>query len=451
MPSETSLTAHEILQSGQHSGLTGRFDVPGDKSISHRSLILGGLAIGTTKVTGLLEGEDVMATGRAMQALGAGITRDEDGIWHVAGVGTSGLVAPESPLDLGNSGTGVRLLMGVVAGQPLTATFCGDASLSRRPMARVTDPLAAMGADITARDGDRLPVTIAGSQTPLAADHTSKVASAQIKSAVLLAALNARGTSIVREPTASRDHTEAMLRHFGATVRSRTDPDGTHIVELEGEATLTASDIIVPRDPSSAAFPMVAALITEGSDLTIPAVGMNPLRTGLIRTLREMGGDIEITGQRTEGGEDVADLRVRHSRLHGIDVPPARAASMIDEYPILAVAATQAEGVTRMLGVEELRVKETDRIAVVADGIAAAGGNVAYDDHSMTVTGGAISGGITIDSQHDHRIAMSFLTLGMVSAAPMTVSGCATINTSFPGFADSMNGCGAALRATGSS
>ena len=451
MPSETSLTAHEILQSGQHSGLTGRFDVPGDKSISHRSLILGGLAIGTTKVTGLLEGEDVMATGRAMQALGASITRDEDGIWHVTGVGTSGLVAPESPLDLGNSGTGVRLLMGVVAGQPLTATFCGDASLSRRPMARVTDPLAAMGADITARDGDRLPVTIAGSQTPLAADHTSKVASAQIKSAVLLAALNARGTSIVREPTASRDHTEAMLRHFGATVRSRTDPDGTHIVELEGEATLTASDIIVPRDPSSAAFPMVAALITEGSDLTIPAVGMNPLRTGLIRTLREMGGDIEITGQRTEGGEDVADLRVRHSRLHGIDVPPARAASMIDEYPVLAVAATQAEGVTRMLGVEELRVKETDRIAVVADGIAAAGGNVAYDDHSMTVTGGAISGGITIDSQHDHRIAMSFLTLGMVSAAPMTVSGCATINTSFPGFADSMNGCGAALRATGSS
>ena len=451
MPRETSLTAHEILQSGQHTGLSGRFDVPGDKSISHRSLILGGLAIGTTRVRGLLEGDDVMATGRAMQALGATISRDEDGTWHVTGVGTSGLISPERPLDLGNSGTGVRLLMGVVAGQPLTATFCGDASLSRRPMARVTDPLAAMGAAITARDGDRLPVTITGAQTPLAADHTSKVASAQIKSAVLLAAVNARGTSIVREPTASRDHTEAMLRHFGATVRSHTDPDGTHIVELEGEATLTANDIVVPRDPSSAAFPMVAALITEGSDLTIPAVGMNPLRTGLIRTLREMGGNIEISNQRTEGGEDVADLRVRHSRLHGIDVAPARAASMIDEYPILAVAATQAEGVTRMLGVEELRVKETDRIAVVADGIAAAGGDVAYDDHSMTVTGGAIAGGVTIDSQHDHRIAMSFLTLGMVSAAPMTVSGCATINTSFPGFADSMNGCGAALRAGGSS
>lgn len=386
-----------------------------------------------------------MATGRAMQALGAGITRDETGIWHVNGVGTSGLISPENPLDLGNSGTGVRLLMGVVAGQPLTATFCGDASLSRRPMARVTDPLAAMGASITARDGDRLPVTITGSQTPLAADHTSSVASAQIKSAVLLAALNARGTSIVREPTASRDHTEAMLRHFGATVRSHTDSEGTHIIELEGEATLTAADIIVPRDPSSAAFPMVAALITEGSNLTIPAVGMNPLRTGLIQTLRDMGGDIQITNPRTEGGEDVADLQVRHSHLHGIDVPPSRAASMIDEYPILAIAATQAQGVTRMLGVEELRVKETDRIAVVADGIAAAGGDVSYDDDSMTVTGGAIRGGITIDSQHDHRIAMSFLTLGMVSSAPITVSGCATINTSFPGFADSMNRCGAAL------
>ena len=449
MPSETSLTQHEILESGRHSGLSGTFDVPGDKSISHRSLILSGLAIGTTRVTGLLEGDDVMATGRAMRALGADIRRDDSGTWHVTGAGTSGLVSPETPLDLGNSGTGVRLLMGVVAGQPLTATFCGDASLSRRPMARVTDPLAAMGAAITARDGDRLPVTITGAETPMAADHTSRVASAQIKSAVLLAGLNARGTSIVREPTASRDHTEAMLRHFGATVRSHTGSDGSHVVELAGEATLQAADIMVPRDPSSAAFPMVAALITEGSDLTIPAVGMNPLRTGLIQTLRDMGGDIEITNPRTEGGEDVADLRVRHSQLHGIDVPPERAASMIDEYPILAIAATRAEGVTRMLGVEELRVKETDRIAVVADGIAAAGGTVTYDEDSMTVTGGAVAGGITVDSQHDHRIAMSFLTLGMVSEAPITVSGCGTINTSFPGFADSMNQCGAALRIGG--
>ena len=445
------LTRSETLVSSRHAGLSGRFDVPGDKSISHRSLILGGMAIGTTRVTGLLEGDDVMATGRAMQALGAGISRDEDGSWIVTGVGTAGLVSPEQPLDLGNSGTGVRLLMGVVAGLPITATFCGDESLSRRPMARVTDPLAQMGAAVTSRDGGRLPVTVTGAQTPLAADHVSKVASAQIKSAVLLAGLNARGTSIVREPHASRDHTEAMLRHFGATVRQRLEEDGTHVVELEGEAVLTASDVIVPRDPSSAAFPMVAALITEGSDLSIPGIGMNPLRTGLITTLQEMGGDIEISNERTEGGESVADLRVRHSQLHGIDVPAERAASMIDEYPILAVAATQAEGTTRMLGVAELRVKETDRIAVVADGILAAGGTVTYDEDSMTVTGGGVAGGMSIDSQHDHRIAMSFLTLGMGSDQPITVTGCTTINTSFPGFAVSMNGCGAALAIAGDS
>ena len=445
MAHDDVLTRSETLISSRHDGLSGSFHVPGDKSISHRSLILGGMAIGTTRVTGLLEGDDVMATGRAMQALGADIRQEEDGSWVVTGVGTAGLVSPDQPLDLGNSGTGVRLLMGVVAGMPVTATFCGDESLSGRPMARVTDPLAQMGASVTARDGGRLPVTITGSPTPLAADHTSNVASAQIKSAVLLAGLNARGTSIVREPNASRDHTEAMLRHFGASVRQHVEEDGTHVVELDGEAVLTASDVIVPRDPSSAAFPMVAALITEGSDLLIPGIGMNPLRTGLITTLQEMGGHIEISNERTEGGEAVADLRVRHSQLHGIDVPAERAASMIDEYPILAVAATQAEGVTRMLGIAELRVKETDRIAVVAEGILAAGGTVSYDEDSMTVTGGSVAGGMSIDSQHDHRIAMSFLTLGMVSQQPITVTGCVTINTSFPGFAVSMNGCGAAL------
>ena len=435
----------DTLISTHHAGLTGQFDVPGDKSISHRSLILGGMAIGTTRVTGLLEGDDVMATGRAMQALGATITQDADGSWMVTGVGTSGLASPDRPLDLGNSGTGVRLLMGVVAGLPITATFCGDESLSRRPMARVTDPLAQMGADVTAREGGRLPVTITGTATPLAADHVSKVASAQIKSAVLLAGVNARGTSMVREPHASRDHTESMLRHFGATVRQSVEEDGTHIVELEGEAVLTAADVVVPRDPSSAAFPMVAALITAGSDLLIPGVGMNPLRTGLITTLQEMGGQIDISNERTEGGEAVADLRVRHSQLRGIDVPPERAASMIDEYPILAVAATQAQGETRMTGVAELRVKETDRIGVVAEGILAAGGTVTYDEDSMMVTGGDVAGGMTIDSQHDHRIAMSFLTLGMVAAAPITVTGCATIATSFPGFASGMNSCGAAI------
>ena len=443
------LSSKDTLISRRHDGLSGQFLVPGDKSISHRSLILGGLAIGTTRVTGLLEGDDVLATCNAMRALGVTITHEDDGSWLVHGVGTAGLMSPAVPLDLGNSGTGVRLLMGVVAGQPITATFSGDDSLSQRPMARVTDPLAAMGAQITSRDGGRLPVTIKGVADPLAAAHTSKVASAQIKSAVLLAGINARGTSTVTEPHASRDHTESMLRHFGATVVQDMADDGTHHVSLTGEAVLRAADIAVPRDPSSAAFPMVAALLTPASDIIIPGIGMNPLRTGLITTLMEMGGDITLWNERTEGGEPVADLRVRHSQLHGIDVPAARAASMIDEYPILAIAATQADGVTRMTGVSELRVKETDRIAVVADGIAAAGGSVSYDEDSMTVTGGNIAGGVTIASQHDHRIAMSFLTLGMVSDAAITVTGCMTINTSFPDFATLMNGCGAALAAAG--
>ena len=449
MTETNALSTSDILVSHQHDGLSGQFAVPGDKSISHRSLILGGLAIGTTRITGLLEGDDVKATGNAMRALGVTITREEDGSWVVDGVGTAGLQSPTQPLDLGNSGTGVRLLMGVVAGLPITATFCGDESLSMRPMARVTDPLADMGAHITSREGGRLPLTIKGARTPLAAAHTSKVASAQIKSAILLAGINARGTSTVTEPHASRDHTESMLRHFGASVTQTTAADGTHHVALQGEAILQAADIAVPRDPSSAAFPMVAALLTPGSDITLAGIGMNPLRTGMITTLQEMGGDITLSHARVEGGEAVADIRVKHSRLHGIDVPADRAASMIDEYPILAIAATQADGTTRMQGVAELRVKETDRIAVVADGIAAAGGTVHYDDDSMTVTGSPIAGGVTIASQHDHRIAMSFLTLGMVSDAPITVSGCQTINTSFPDFATLMNGCGAQIASAG--
>ena len=447
MTDTTTLSTRDNLISHRHGGLTGSFNVPGDKSISHRALILGGLAIGTTRVTGLLEGDDVMATGNAMRALGVTITQDTDGSWVIEGVGTAGLQSPAKPLDLQNSGTGVRLLMGVVAGQPITASFCGDNSLSKRPMARVTDPLAEMGAKITSRDGGRLPVTIKGTDMPLAAAHTSKVASAQIKSAILLAGINARGNSTVIEPHASRDHTESMLRHFGASVQQVIAPDGTHEVTLAGEAVLHAADITVPCDPSSAAFPMVAALLTPASDITLAGIGMNPLRTGLITTLLEMGGDITLSDERIEGGEAVADIRVRHSQLHGIDVPADRAASMIDEYPILAIAATQAKGVTCMQGVAELRVKETDRIAVVADGMAAAGGTVSYDADSMTVTGGTIAGGATIASQHDHRIAMSFLTLGMVSHAPITVTGCKTINTSFPGFAMLMNACGANITA----
>ncbi len=445
MNTVSNLSRRETLTSHKSEGLHGTFHVPGDKSISHRSLILGGLAIGTTCVSGLLEGDDVMATANAMQALGVAITRSEVGVWRIVGVGLHGLTSPEQPLNLGNSGTGVRLLMGVVAGQPITATFTGDESLSARPMARITCPLEKMGAKISSRQGGLLPVTITGTATPMAADHVSKVASAQIKSAVLLAGLNARGTTIVSEPHASRDHSESMMRHFGASVTQETKPDGSHHISLVGEAELVAADILVPSDPSSAAFVMVAALITAKSDVTIPAVGMNPLRIGLITTLQEMGGNIEISNERIEGGERVADVRVRNSKLKGIVVPPERAASMIDEYPILSVAASVAAGQTVMRGVGELRVKETDRIKVMADGLILAGVTVSYDDDSMMVTGGPVQGDVSIASQHDHRIAMSFLTLGMVAENPITVTGCETINTSFPRFANLMNECGGTI------
>ena len=441
----SELSRSETLTSHRPAALRGTFHVPGDKSISHRSLILGGLAIGTTNVFGLLEGNDVIATANAMRALGVEITRLENGVWQIAGVGLHGLTSPERPLDLGNSGTGARLLMGVVAGQPITATFTGDESLSVRPMARITCPLEKMGAKISSRQGGLLPVTITGTATPMPADHVSNVASAQIKSAVLLAGLNARGTTIFSEPHASRDHSESMMRHFGASVTQEIKSDGSHRVALTGEAELVAADILVPSDPSSAAFVMVAALITADSDITIPAVGTNPLRTGLITTLQEMGGNIEINNERIEGGEGVADIRVRHSKLTGIAVPPERAASMIDEYPILSVAASVATGQTVMQGVAELRVKETDRIKVMADGLILAGVTVSFNDDSMTVTGGVVRGGVSIASQHDHRIAMSFLTLGMAAERPITVTGCNTINTSFPNYADLINECGGAI------
>jgi len=447
MNAVSNLSKIGVLTSRKTVGLQGTFHVPGDKSISHRSLILGGLAIGTTTITGLLEGDDVMATANAMQAFGVTITRLKAGVWRIVGVGLHGLKSPERPLNLGNSGTGVRLLMGVVAGQPITATFTGDESLSTRPMARVTCPLEKMGAKIISRQGGLLPVTITGTATPIAADHVSKVASAQIKSAVLLAGLNARGTTIVSEPRASRDHSESMMRHFGASVTQEIKPDGSHHVALAGEAELVAADILVPSDPSSAAFVMVAALITANSDVTIPAVSMNPLRIGLITTLQEMGGNIEISNQRIEGGEEIADVRVRNSKLNGIVVPPERAASMIDEYPILSVAASVAKGQTVMQGIAELRVKETDRIKSMANGLILAGVTVSYDNDSMTVTGGNVKGNVSIGSQYDHRIAMSFLILGMVAEKPIAVTGCKTINTSFPSFADLMNECGGDITA----
>lgn len=441
----SKISRSEVLTSHKPASLRGTFHVPGDKSISHRSLILGGLAIGTTKVFGLLEGDDVMATANSMRALGVEINKLKTGVWQIIGAGLHSLTSPDKPLNLGNSGTGVRLLMGVVAGQPITATFTGDESLSVRPMARIIDPLAKMGAKITSRDGGLLPVTITGTAKPMAADHVSKVASAQVKSAVLLAGLNARGNTIVTEPNASRDHSESMMRHFGATVTQETISNGRHRVTLVGEAELSAANILVPGDPSSAAFVIVAALITADSDVIIPAVGMNTLRNGLIITLKEMGGDIEINSERVEGGERIADLRVRHSRLTGIEIPRERAASMIDEYPILSVAASVAKGKTVMRGVAELRVKETDRIKVMAEGLAGAGVTVTYDDDSMTVIGGVVRGGVSIASQHDHRIAMSFLTLGMVADEPITVTGCETIKTSFPDFAVLMNECGGAI------
>ena len=443
----------ETLVSSATSGLTGQMNVPGDKSISHRSLILAGMAVGRTEIQGLLRGEDVLSTLRAMQQLGVTISDDTDrDIIYVDGVGTGGFLVPEAPLDLGNAGTGVRLIMGAVAGQPITATFTGDASLSARPMRRITDPLAQMGAQIDYRPENEekglLPVTITGADPVLPLDYAPRVASAQIKSAIMLAGLNARGDTVVTEPHISRDHTESMLRHFGVDVHQEILSDGRHQVTLSGEATLTAKNILVPRDPSSAAFAMVAGLITPKSDVSLPAIGLNPQRTGLITTLIEMGADITITNERLEGGEPVGDIRVRSSQLTGIEVPADRAASMIDEYPILSVAASCATGHTFMPGVAELRVKETDRIAVMADGLKACGVSVTETPDSLTVDGmPSIAGGACIASQHDHRIAMSFLVLGMVSQTAVTVTDTATIATSFPGFARLMNSAGAHIYA----
>lgn len=437
-----SLRSHHI------TSLVGTFDVPGDKSVSHRSMILSAIAIGQTRVQGLLEGDDVMATKQAMIDCGAHITKQGDD-YLIDGVGMGGLRTPEKPLDLGNAGTGVRLLMGLIAGQSLQATFVGDASLSKRPMRRITDPLEEMGASVETAEGGLLPVTITGLEVPLPVSYQPKVASAQIKSAILLAGLRARGNTIVHEPHISRDHTEAMLRHFGVPVTQEVQEDGSHIVTLEGGHDLIAKDILVPRDPSSAAFVMVAALLSQDSDILLPAIGMNPQRTGLITTLIEMGGDITLSNHRLEGGEEVADIRVKSSKLHGIDVPPKRAASMIDEYPILSVAASMASGTTTMSGVAELRVKETDRIAVMAAGLRACGVSVEEGDDFMSVTGSATppQGGVTINSQHDHRIGMSFLVLGMMSAAPIQVDDVETINTSFPSFAEKMNAVGANITA----
>jgi 3-phosphoshikimate 1-carboxyvinyltransferase len=424
--------------------LRGTVTVPGDKSISHRSLMLGALAVGETVVTGLLEGEDVLATAAAMRAMGASIER-RDARWHIHGVGVGGLLQPQVALDMGNSGTSTRLLMGLVASHAITATFIGDASLSRRPMARVIDPLALMGASFTASPGGRLPLTMVGVCPAVALRYTLPVASAQVKSAVLLAGLNTPGNTVVIEPIATRDHSERMLAGFGARLTVETAPEG-RIITLLGEAELRPQTITVPGDPSSAAFPLVAALIVPGSDVTIANVGMNPTRAGLVKALQAMGGDIGIENRRDVGGEPVADLRVRHSALSGIDLPGDDAASMIDEYPVLFVAAACAEGMSTFRGLEELRVKESDRIAVMARGMLACGVPCTEFADGITITGTGgdpVTGGATVAAQLDHRIAMSFAVLALNSRSAITIDDSRPIATSFPGFVAMMQTLGA--------
>ena len=430
---------------------TGAAAVPGDKSISHRALILGALAVGETRITGLLASADVLATVAAVKALGAQAEQSENGDWRVYGRGVGGLAEPQGVLDMGNSGTAARLLIGVVATHPFTVTFAGDKSLSVRPMERVMTPLRQMGAQFTTRSGGCLPITITGTPSSVPIVYELPVASAQIKSAVLLAGLNTPGRTTVIEPQATRDHTERMLGHFDAEVVIMEKPGapGAKEITLTGQPELTGAEIRVPGDISSAAFPLVAALLMPDSKITLTGVGVNPLRSGLIETLREMGAAISIDNPRNDGGEPVADLTVVTSGLKGVTVSGARAPRMIDEYPILAVAAAYAQGVTRLEGLAELRVKESDRLDAIVRGLTAAGIEVAAGDDALTVTGGGgpPPGGARIEARLDHRIAMAFLVLGMAAEAPVEIDNATTIDTSFPGFADLMNGLGAAVAA----
>nr|WP_089219199.1 3-phosphoshikimate 1-carboxyvinyltransferase [Sphingomonas laterariae] len=429
--------------------LAGRVRVPGDKSISHRSLMLSALAVGESVVEGLLEGEDVLATAAAMRAMGATITRGDDGRWRIHGVGVGGLLQPQTALDMGNSGTSTRLLMGLIASHPITATFVGDASLSKRPMGRVTDPLGLMGAEFTTSPGGRLPLTMRGICPAVPIEYRLPVASAQVKSAILLAGLNAPGITRVIEPVPTRDHSERMLRGFGANLTVEEAADGTRTISIHGEAELKPQAITVPGDPSSAAFPVVAALLVPGSDVTVENVGLNPTRAGLYEVLRAMGGDIRFTDERVVGGEPVADLVVRHSTLRGIEVPPAIVPSMVDEFPILFVAAAFAEGRTVMRGLEELRVKESDRIAVMAEGLRAIGARVEELEDGLIIdgTGGTpLAGGATVAAHLDHRIAMSFAVAGLVSKDPVIIDDMSPVATSFPGFAAMLASLGAESR-----
>jgi 3-phosphoshikimate 1-carboxyvinyltransferase len=419
--------------------------VPGDKSMSHRALILGALAVGETTISGLLEGEDVLNTANSMRALGAQVERTADFTWRVQGVGVSGFAQPKVPLDFGNSGTGCRLVMGAVAGCPIAAVFDGDASLRSRPMRRVLDPLELMGAKvISGGEGGRLPLTLKGARDPVPITYRSPVASAQIKSAVLLAGLAAPGVTTVIEPEASRDHTELMLKHFGAVIIST--PEGSHgrRIALTGQPELRGARIVVPADPSSAAFPLVAALIVAGSDVFLTDVMTNPLRTGLFTTLRDMGASIEEAGVRTDTGEPMAQLRVRASKLRGVEVPPERAPSMIDEYLVLSVAASFAEGTTIMRGLKELRVKESDRLAATAAMLRVNGVKAEISGDDLIVEGrGHVPGGGLVSTHMDHRIAMSALVMGLSSDTPVKVDDTAFIATSFPDFIPMMRSLGA--------
>lgn len=444
------MSAHgdPIPMTARKSGpLKGRAEVPGDKSISHRSLILGAMAVGETKVTGLLEGQDVLDTAKAMRAFGAEVIQHGPGDWSVHGVGVGGFAEPSNVIDCGNSGTGVRLIMGAMATTPINATFTGDASLNKRPMGRVTDPLALFGAKAYGRQGGRLPMTIVGAADPVPVRYTVPMPSAQVKSAVLLAGLNAPGQTVVIEKEPTRDHSERMLRGFGAALTVEATDEG-HVITLTGQPELKPQTVAVPRDPSSAAFPVCAALIVEGSDILVPGVSQNPTRNGLYTTLVEMGADIEFQNPREEGGEPVADLRVKASSLKGIEVPPERAASMIDEYPVLSVVAACAEGTTVMRGVKELRVKESDRIDAMARGLEACGVRIEEDEDTLIVHGmgpGGVPGGATCKSHLDHRIAMSFLVLGLAAQKPVSVDDGSPIATSFPVFEGLMTGLGATV------
>ncbi len=432
--------------------LKGVADVPGDKSISHRSLILGAIAVGETQVAGLLEGQDVLDTGRAMQAFGAEVTDHGGGNWSVQGVGVGGFAEPDQVIDCGNSGTGVRLIMGAMATSPISATFTGDASLNGRPMGRITDPLALFGAQSFGRKGGRLPLTVVGAAAPVPVRYTVPMPSAQVKSAVLLAGLNAPGETVVIEKEATRDHSERMLAGFGAQVSVEDTGEG-RIITLQGQPELAPQNITVPRDPSSAAFPVCAGLIVEGSDVLVPGIGLNPTRAGLFTTLREMGADLTYENERIEGGEPVADLRARFSDLKGIDVPPERAASMIDEFPILSVVASFATGKTVMQGVKELRVKESDRIDAMARGLEACGVTIEEDEDTLIVHGmGAdgVPGGGTCATHLDHRIAMSFMCLGMATQKPVSIDDGGPIATSFPIFERLMSELGAQIVRTNS-